>query len=71
MALFSGGAAGPAWAQAIQGIDAQIVALNIPGASAISQVGTFLNSSQGACGGSPIPAHFQSHIASGAVADPN
>jgi len=71
MALFSGGTTGPARAQAIQRIDAQIVALNIPGASAISQVGTFLNSSQGACGGSPIPTHFQSYIASGAVADPN
>src|SRR5271169_165581 len=72
MAFFSGGTAGrPAWAQAIRGIDAQVIALNIPGASAISQVGTFLNSSQGACGGSPIPTHFQSYIASGAVADPN
>lgn len=71
MALFSGGAAGPAWAQAIQGIDARLVVINIPGASAISQVGTFLDSSQGACGGSPIPTHFPSYIASGAVADPN
>jgi hypothetical protein len=60
-----------AWAQAIQGIDAQIVAVNIPGASAISQVGTFLNASQGACGGSPIPTHFPSYIIPGAVADPS
>jgi hypothetical protein len=72
MALFGGGMAGwQAWAQAIQGIDARIVAINIPGASAISQVGTFLNSSQGACGGSPIPTHFQSYITEGAVLDPN
>jgi len=60
-----------AWAQAIQGIDARVVAINIPGASAISQVGTFLNSSQGACGGSPIPSHFQSYVTIGAVLDPN
>ena len=57
--------------QAIQGINARVVAINIPGASAISQVGTFLNSDQGACGGSPIPTHFQSYITKGAVADPN
>ena len=60
-----------AWAQAIQGIEARVVAINIPGASAISQVGTFLNSSQGACGGSPIPSHFQSYVTIGAVLDPN
>jgi hypothetical protein len=60
-----------AWAQAIQGIVAQVVAVNIPGASAISQVGTFLNASQGVCGGSPIPSHFPSYIQPGAVADPN
>ena len=60
-----------AWAQTIQGIDARVVAINIPGASAISQVGTFLNSSQGACGGSPIPSHFQSYVTIGAVLDPN
>src|SRR5271167_1530766 len=69
MALFSGGTAGqPAWTQAI---DAQVVAVNIPGASAISQVGTFLNASEGACGGSPIPTHFPSFITAGAVLDPN
>jgi hypothetical protein len=50
---------------------ARVVAVNIPGASAISQVGTFLDASQGACGGSPIPTHFPSYIISGAVADPN
>jgi hypothetical protein len=31
-----------AWAQAMTDIDARVIALNIPGASAISQVGTFL-----------------------------
>jgi hypothetical protein len=57
--------------QAIQSLNARVVAINIPGASAISQVGTFLNSSQGACGGSPIPSHFQSYVRKGAVLDPN
>src|SRR5271169_4525177 len=72
MALFSGGTAGwSAWAQAVRGIDARLVAINIPGASAISQVGTFLNSSEGACGGSPIPTHFPSYITAGAVLDPS
>jgi hypothetical protein len=50
---------------------ARVVAVDIPGASAISQVGTFLDASQGACGGSPIPTHFASYILPGAVADPN
>ena len=72
--FLSGGAPGrPAWAQAIQGIDARVVAVNIPGASAISQVGTFLysgNSSEPACGGSPIPTHFPTYITAGAVLDP-
>jgi hypothetical protein len=52
-------------------LDARIVAVNIPGASAVSQVGTFLSASQGACGGSPIPSHFPSYVVQGAVADPN
>ena len=44
IALLGGGTGGwPAWAQAIPGIDARVVAINIPGASAISQVGTFLS----------------------------
>src|SRR5271166_6912382 len=50
---------------------ARVVAVDIPGASAISQVGTFLDASHGACGGSPIPTHFASYIVPGAVADPN
>jgi hypothetical protein len=58
-------------ADEIQSLNARVVAINIPGASAISQVGTFLNSEQGACGGSPIPTHFQSYITQGKVADPS
>jgi hypothetical protein len=60
-----------AQAEAIQAISARVVAINIPGASAISQVGAFLNSNQGACGGSPIPTHFPSYITTGAVLDPS
>src|SRR5436305_1256946 len=38
--MTAGQAAG---AQPIPGIDARVVAINIPGASAIAQIGTFLN----------------------------
>jgi hypothetical protein len=58
-------------AQAIRGIDARVVAINIPGASAISQIGTFLNvPPPGACA-NPIPSKFPSYIQPGAVLDPN
>jgi hypothetical protein len=51
-------------------INARVVAAGIPGASAISQVGTFLNAvSQGACA-APIPKLFPSYIQSGAILDP-
>jgi hypothetical protein len=62
-----------AWAQritdidSIDAIDAHVIATNIPGASAISQVGTFLNDPN-ACA-RPIPTGFPSFIASGAVLD--
>jgi hypothetical protein len=59
-------------AEDINGINARIVAINIPGASAISQVGKFLNSTEGACGGSPIAtAFFSSYTQNGAVLDAN
>jgi hypothetical protein len=54
-----------------QGVNARIVAVNIPGASAISQVGTFLSVPPVACGGSPIPTHFPSYITMGEVLDPS
>jgi hypothetical protein len=58
-------------AQGIAGIDARVVAINIPGASAIAQVGTFLNvPPPGACA-NPIPTLFPSYIQPGAVLDPN
>ena len=49
-------------------IEARVVAVDIPGASAIAPVGSFLTGS--ACG-SPIPTNFPGYIQSGAVLDPN
>ena len=61
-----------ATAQGIPKIDANVVAVNIPGASALAQIGTFLNSTQGACGGSPIATtSFSAYTKTGAVLDPN
>ena len=59
-------------AQAITAINARVIATNIPGASAISQVGTFLNNPAPAlhCA-HPIPTLFPSYIQPGAVLDPN
>jgi hypothetical protein len=58
-------------AQAIAGINARVIAINIPGASAISQVGTFLNNPVPPACAHPIPTLFPSYIQSGAVLDPN
>jgi hypothetical protein len=52
-------------AQQITGLDARVVAINIPGASALAQVGTFLT---GGCA-SPIPSKFASYIQLGAMLD--
>jgi len=72
MALVSGDTAWrAAWAQAIQGINARIVAIDIPGASAVAQVGTFLNDPTSCAKGGPIPINFPSFITAGAVLDPN
>jgi hypothetical protein len=54
----------------IPGLEARVVAINIPSASAIAQVGTFLNVPPPPCG-RPIPAFFPSYIQPGAVLDPN
>jgi len=56
-------------AQAIKQVKARVVATGIPGASAISQVGTFLNNAA-ACA-RPIPTLFPQYIKTGAVLDPN
>jgi hypothetical protein len=62
-------------AQAITDINAHIIATNIPGASAISQVGTFLSGPPtpfGQCSlPHPIPGSFGDFIKTGAVLDPN
>jgi len=58
-----------AWAQAITQVKARVIATGIPGASAISQIGTFLDS-QAACA-RPIPTLFPQYIKTGAVLDPN
>jgi len=57
-------------AQELAEIDARIVAVNIPGASAISQVGTFLNVPPPMACANPIPSKFPSYIQPGAVLDP-
>jgi hypothetical protein len=57
-------------AEGIIDADARIVAVNIPGAAAIAEVGTFLNvPPPGACA-NPIPSKFPSYIQPGAVLDP-
>ena len=45
--------------------------MNIPGASALSQVGTFLNNSVPRACAHPIPTLFASYTQTGAVLDPN
>ena len=62
-------------AQAITQINARVVATGIPGASAISQVGTFVTE-PAMCTATiafphPIPTLFPSYIQPGAVLDPN
>jgi hypothetical protein len=62
-----GNAAG---AQPISAINARVIATRIPGASAIAQVGTFLNvPPPGACA-NPIPSKFPAFIQPGAILDP-
>ena len=69
IALVHGVAVGQASrAQAITNVSPRIVAVNIPGASAISQVGAFLNN-PAACA-HPIPTLFASYTQPGAVLDP-
>jgi hypothetical protein len=56
-------------AEGIDDVEARVVAINIPGASAIAQVGTFLNvPPPGACA-NPIPSKFPSFIQPGAILD--
>jgi hypothetical protein len=60
-----------AWARAVVGIPAQVVAVNIPGASAIAQIGNFLNVAPPNACANPIPTKFPNSILPGAVLDPN
>jgi hypothetical protein len=58
-------------AQAISNIGSRVIAVNIPGASAISQVGTFLNNPVPPACANPIPTKFPTFTQPGAVLDPN
>jgi hypothetical protein len=59
-----------AFADRIVGINARVVAVGIPGASALAQVGTFLNVAPPNACANPIPTKFPSYILAGAVLDP-
>jgi hypothetical protein len=68
---------GEAQAQGIAGLSARVVAKNIPGASAIAQVGPFVTGGTLTPGDpsicanpSPIPSKFPTYIQPGAVLDP-
>jgi hypothetical protein len=73
-ALASECASGDAQAQVVAGVDARVVAKNIPGASAIAQVGTFVSGgtlTPGDCANpNPIPAKFPAYVEPGAILDP-
>ena len=57
-------------ADEIFSLDARVVAQDIPGASALAQVGTFLNvPPPGSCA-NPIPSKFSAFIQPGAILDP-
>jgi hypothetical protein len=57
-------------AQTIPNLNARVIASDIPGASAISQVGTFLNNPVPPACAHPIPTLFPSYIQPGAILDP-
>src|SRR6266436_8928498 len=56
---------------AITNVNARVIAVNVPGASAVSQVGTFLNNTVPPACAHPIPALFPSYTQPGAVLDPS
>ena len=66
-----------ALAQAVVDIDARVIAINIPGASAIAQIGQFVLPTAGylepghCTNPSPIPTKFLRYTQSGQVLDPN
>jgi hypothetical protein len=63
-------------AQPVPGVNARVVATNIPGASAIAQVGTFINGGtitsgdQTCTNPSPIPAKFPTYVQPRKILDP-
>lgn len=57
-------------ADTIRDVDAHVVAVGIPGASAVAQIGTFLNVPPPQACANPIPTKFPSFIQAGAVLDP-
>jgi hypothetical protein len=67
MTLVSGSTAA---GHAIQGLNARVVALNVPGASAIAQIGDFLNVPPPDACANPIPSKFPDSIKPGGVLDP-
>ena len=56
------------WVRGLPQLEARVVARNIPGASALAEVGPFLNDPK-ACA-NPIPSKFPSYVLPGAILDP-
>jgi hypothetical protein len=56
------------WVRGLPRLEARIVARTIPGASALAEVGPFLNDPK-ACA-NPIPSKFPSYVLPGAILDP-
>jgi hypothetical protein len=56
------------WVNSAPQLEARLLARNIPGASAVAEVGPFLNDPK-ACA-NPIPSKFPSYILPGAILDP-
>jgi hypothetical protein len=73
--LASEAACREAQGRVVADINARVVGVNIPGASAIAQIGTFINGGAlmpGGCANpSPIPINFVSYTLPRAVLDPN
>jgi hypothetical protein len=59
-----------ALADTIVAVNARVVAVGIPGASALAQIGTFLNVAPPNACANPIPMKFPQYIKAGAVLDP-
>src|SRR5689334_10712756 len=71
LALGAFGALRTAGAEPVSPLAAQVVAIGIPGASALAQIGTFLDVPPPESCANPIPSKFPDYIKPGAVLDPN